>query len=367
MASQYRVLFAEFMSGDVWGELPVTDLSFSRVINAPGSASVKVPLWAFDWQALQPWRVLVYIQRGQQIMWGGPLVGFGVDLENEEATLNCLGLWEYYRHRLITYDAVFIQRDQGAIVKALLQDFADGTGQYPWNTGPQALSWDGSAATGVLRDRTYRGYERKGVGQAVEDMAGVRDGFDFRIDHYWFGSRIVNTFRLGPPSGVPADLVLEHGVTCDIPSFTVDGTAMVTEAAVTGGGEADDQLAAWWYNLPLEGDASRRIPRLSAVESRQDVTSVDTLTGYAQQIVSEGSTPVTIPAVRLYAHADPDPGDLQVGQQARVRARVGGRLVVNGGYKITEVSVKLTDGGEETTLALVPGEVFASVGSAAKP
>ncbi|MFJ7250754.1 hypothetical protein ACIQWA_39785 [Kitasatospora sp. NPDC098652] len=363
----YRVIYAEFMSGDIWGELAVTDLAFSRGISEPGSASVKVPLSLFDWSALKPWRVLVYIQRGQQIVWGGPLVAFSLDLESETAELHCLGLWEYYRHRQITYDAVFVQRDQGAIVQSLVQDFADGTGQYTWNTGPKALTFDASAATGILRDRTYRAYERKMVGQVVEDLSGVRDGFDFRIDHWWFGGRIVNAFKFGPPSGNPSDLVLEHGANCDIPSASVDGTSMVTEAVATGGGEAENQLAAWWYNLPAETEPGRRIPRLSAVQSRQDVIRADTLTAYAQQMVSEGSTPVTIPAVRLYPSAYPGPGDVLPGQQARVRARAGGRLVLDGTYKITGQSVKLTDGGEECTLSLVPGEVFASVGSAASP
>ncbi|MER5863782.1 hypothetical protein [Kitasatospora sp. NPDC002040] len=363
MTADYRVIFAEFLTGSIWGELPVSDLSYSLVANGSGPASVKVPLWAFDWSALAPWRVLVYIQRGEQILWGGPLVAYSVDLENEEATLNCLGLWAYYRRRLITYDAVFAQRDQGAIVKSLVQDFGDGTGQYPWNTGPRALQWDGSAVTGVLRDRAYRRYERKALGQAVEDLAGVQGGFDFGITFGWSGSRVMNVFRFGPAAGVPTDLALEHGANCDIPNYSVDGTNMVTEAVTTGGGEADDQLAAWWYNLPAE----LRAPRLSAVQSRQDVTTVDVLTGYSQQMISEGSTPVTIPGVRLYPDAYPGPGDLAVGQLVRVRARFGGRLVLDGAYKITEIAVKLTDAGEECTLSLVPGEVFASVGSAASP
>ncbi|MFI8263686.1 hypothetical protein [Streptomyces sp. NPDC085665] len=367
MAEQYRVIFAEFMSGDIWGELPVTDLSFSRVLNAPGSATFKISTSDFDWSALQPWRVLVYIQRGQQILWGGPLVAYSFDLGAEEATLNCVSLWAYYRRRLITYDAVFTQRDQGAIVKTLVQDFGDGNGQYAWNTGPKALTWDTSATTGVLRDRTYRAYERKGLGQVVEDLSGVSGGFDFWIDHYWFGSRIVNAFRFGSPSGSPTDLLLEHAANCDIPTVSVDGTNMVTEAVVTGGGEAENQLTAWWYNLPFEGDPSRRIPRLSAAQSRQDVITTATLTGYAQQMISEGSTPVVIPAVRLYPGRYPGPGDVQPGQQIRVRPRIGGRLVLNGLYKITELSVRLTDGGEETALSLVPVEVFASVGSAASP
>ncbi|MER5862209.1 hypothetical protein [Kitasatospora sp. NPDC002040] len=361
--AQYRVIFAEFLTGALWGELAVSELSYSLALNGPGSATVKIPLWAFDWSALSPWRTLVYVQRGEQILWGGPLVAFGVDLESEDAELNCAGLWAYYRRRLITYDSAFTQRDQGEIVKALVQDFGDGTGQYPWNSGPRALMWDGSTTTGVLRDRTYRKYERKALGQAVEDLAGVRNGFDFRIGFGWSGSRVANFFRLAPASGVPTDLVLEHGANCDIPSFSVDGTSMVTEAVTTGGGQADDQLAVWWYNLPAE----LRMPRLSAVQSRQDVTTVDVLTGYSQQMISEGSTPVVIPSVRLYPDSYPGPGDVQPGQLVRVRARVGGRLVLDRTYKITGVSVKLTDAGEETTLALVPEGVYASVGSAATP
>ncbi|MFE4514415.1 hypothetical protein ACFRMQ_09530 [Kitasatospora sp. NPDC056783] len=363
---EYRVIVAEFTSGDVWGELLPIDLSYSSEIKAKRSATVKIPLTGFDWSVLRPWRSLLYIQRGAQVTWGGPLVGSSLDLENETVELHCLGLWEYYRRRQITYDANFVQRDQGSIVQSLIQDFADGTGQYQWNTGPRALIFDGMA-TGVLRDRTYRAYERKAVGQVVEDLSGVRDGFDFRIDHWWSGNRIVNCMRLGPPSGIPTDLVLEHGVTCDIPRITVDGTNMATEAVVTGGGEAENQLTGWWYNLPAETDPSRRIPRLSAVQSRQDVILPSTLTAYAQQVIAEGSTPVVIPEVRLYPDSSPGPGDVLPGYQARVRARAGGRLVLDGDYMITGMTVRAADGGEDTTVSLVPGEVLERVGSAASP
>ncbi|MGX4737104.1 hypothetical protein [Kitasatospora griseola] len=360
--ADYRVIFAEFVSGDIWGELPFAELSYALEVNAPGAAALKIPLWAFDWQALQPWRVLVYIQRGQQVLWGGPLVAFTVDLENEDATLNALGLWAYYRRRMIGASVSYTQLDQGAITKALVTGFGDGTatGAAP---GPKSLTWDGSAVTGVVRDRTYSKYEYKGLGQAVEDLAGVRSGFDFGIYYGWSGGRIVNMFRFGPQAGEPTDLVLEHGANCSIPNVAVDGTSRTTEATVTGGGEGENQLAAVWVDLPAETDPSRRVPRLSAVQSRQDVTTSATLTGYAQQMIAEGSTPVVIPSVRLYPDTYPGPGDLRPGLLVRVRARVAGQLVLNGMYKVTAVSVRLGDGGEETTVTLVPAEVFASVGS----
>jgi hypothetical protein len=372
-ATDYRVTFVEFSTGVIWGELPVQTASFSRVLNAPGAASFKVPLSGeavrdLPWSSLTPWRVLMYVQRGQQILWGGPLVGYGVDLAAEEVTFNCQGLWAYYRRRLITKDATFAQQDQALIVRTLLKDFADGTGQYAWNTGPKALTFAETYTTGVKRDRTYRAYELKSVGAAVEDMAGVRDGFNFRIDYGWSGGRIVNTFTMMyPTTGDPTSLVLHHGGNCDVPSVTVDGANMVTESAASGAGSAETQLRAWWYDLAHETDPGRQIPRLSAVQSRSDVIDVATLTGYAQQAVSEGSVPVTIPTVRLHPGRFPGAGDVFLGQIVTIRADVADWPGMAADYKIMEIATTVSDSGEETTLSLAPVEVFANVGSAAQP
>ena len=372
-ATDYRVTFVEFSTGLIWGELPVQTAAFSRVINAPGAATFKVPLSGdavrdLPWSSLTPWRVLMYVQRGQQVLWGGPLVSYNVDLSAEEITFNCQGLWAYYRRRIITKDATFAQQDQALIVRTLLKDFADGTGQYAWNTGPKALTFAETYATGVKRDRVYRAYELKSVGAAVEDMAGVRDGFNFRIDHGWSGGRVVNTFTmLYPTSGDPTSLVLHHGGNCDVPAVSVDGSNMVTEAAATGAGSAETQLSTWWYDLAHETDPGRQIPRLSAVQSRSDVTDTATLAGYAQQAVSEGSVPVTIPTVRLHPDRFPSTGDLFVGQVVTVRADVADWPGMDASYKVMEIATQVSDQGEETTLSLAPVEVFSSVGSAAQP
>ncbi|MFF2543987.1 hypothetical protein ACFVUY_15630 [Kitasatospora sp. NPDC058063] len=363
----YRILFAEFVSGEVWGELPAAELSYTRILSAPGSAAVKLSFERFPWQALAPWRVLIYVQRGQQVLWSGPLVGYDVDLEAETVTLSAVGLWEYYRRRQITSTATYSQLDQGLIARRLVEDYADGTGAISWNTGPAALSWDGSEVTGVPRDRTYHAYERKFVGPVVEDLGAVRGGFGFRIDSGWLGGRLTNTVRFLPRDGEPTDLVLDHGSTCDVPRVTVDGTAMTTEAAVTGSGDGESQMVSWWYNLPAETDPSRRIPRLSSVESRQDVVDPGTLTEYARQTIAAGSAPITIPSVRLYPGDHPGPGDVQVGHQVRVRVPISGRSLVDGRYLVTEITVRVGDDGEETTLTLTPTEVYANVGSAATP
>ncbi|MER6364972.1 hypothetical protein [Kitasatospora sp. NPDC001527] len=365
--AQYRVLFVEFATGGVWGELPVSEVRCTSVASGVGAATLVTDLVSFPWSVLTPWRTLLYVQRGQQVIWGGPLLGFAVDLESGRVTLSAVGLWEYYRRRQITRTVTFTQLDQGLIARRLVEDYADGTGSIPWNTGPAALRWDGSEVTGVPRDRTYYAHERKGVGQAVEALGAVADGFGFRIDYGWLGGRITNTVHLYPPGGEPTDVVLEHGATATIPSLTVDGAAMATEAAVTGSGDAETQLVRWWYNLPAETDPSRRIPRLSVVESHQDVTVPDTLTGYARRLISAGAAAVTIPAVRLHPDTYPGPGDLRVGHQAQVRAAVAGHVLVDGTYMAAEVEIKADGTGEETTVRMVPEEAFADVGTPATP
>ncbi|MFD7591725.1 hypothetical protein ACFV6D_01660 [Kitasatospora sp. NPDC059812] len=367
---QYRILFAEFTSGDVWGELPALELNFSRVLNAPGEGSVKIPLTGpavrgLPWQALKPWRVLVYVQAGEQILWGGPLVTYAVDLSAETMTLNLQGLWTYYRHRFISEDRTFLARDQALIARDLIKDFGDGTGDLVRSSGPKALTFDETYLSGIVRDRSYWRYEWKAVGQAVEELSQVRGGFDFRIDHFWQSGRIANRFVFGLSTGDSTDFVLEHGANCAVPGVSSDGTAMTTEAIVTGAGDGADQLVSSWYDLLHETDASRRIPRLTSVQSRVDVTAPDTLTGYAQQMISEGSVPIVIPAVQLRPQTFPAVGDLQVGQLVTVRVRAGEWPGHDGRFKVTEIRHKVANTGTETELALTPGEVFASVGSPA--
>ncbi|MCX4687299.1 hypothetical protein OG401_23855 [Kitasatospora purpeofusca] len=368
MSSQYRVLFVEFISGAVWGELPVSDLSFSQTLNAPGAATVKVPLngaplRGMDWQVLQPWRVLIYVQRGRQVLWGGPLVSYGVDLAAEEMTLSCQGLWAYYRRRTITSDAVFVQQDQASIATYLLAHYGDGT-YGGAEVGPKALAWDASYATGVKRDRSYFRHEWKSVGKAVEDLAAVRDGFDFRITHGWGNGRIVNTFSMLYPTTISdTGVVLDHGGNCDVVSFSADGTNMTTEAISIGAGQAESQLVTWWYNPNLE----KLIPRLSGSESRSDVSEVGTLAAYAQRAIGVGAQPVVIPSVRLHPDRFPGVSDIAVGDVVEVRALVAQWPGMRGKYKVTEIQTSVADGGETTTLSLVPTEVFASVGSFAKP
>ncbi|MFJ9574323.1 hypothetical protein [Streptomyces bacillaris] len=408
----YRVLFVEFKTGTLWGELPASSLDFSRVLNAPGKATVTVPLAndplrGHDWSVISPWRLLIYVQRGQRIVFGGPLITWSVDLEREEMVLNCEGLWSYYRRRLINdlsgrwnpqswtrEGAAYVGWDQADIVYDLLRTQADrsydtgGTDKVERGTGPDALvfDWQGEQEpdpdgkvvkplpgkgvmppTGVARTRNYPWYEYKAVGEAVEQLAAVQRGFNFRIDHYWNGDRLVNHFRLMyPTSGEVTGLELEHGSNCEVTEVRGDGTNLVTQARATGAGEGLNTLIAHRADAEAEQPITSRTPRLETVESHVDVTEVATLNGYVERMLREGSKQVVIPSVRLRPDAFPGPDNVQVGQVIGLRVGTpwwpgnqGGEIRgERGAYLIAEIDTKVDGGGEETSLTLVPADLF---------
>ncbi|MFB7473160.1 hypothetical protein [Kitasatospora sp. NPDC056184] len=395
MSDQYRVLMAEFRSGVIWAELPVSELQFTTILNAPGSATFTLPLAGtplvgLPFSALSPWRTLIFVQRGRQILWGGPLITYRVDMEKEELQLSCEGLWSYYRRRVINWHYLATKRDELVIARELLMRFADGQGARldgqqpdqrwwdlgaPYGNGVGALTFDMNARSGVLRDRTYWRYEWRSVGEAVEQLAAIRSnpfsptpnipgGFDFRIDHRWEGTKIRNDFNfLVPVLGQESGIVLEHRANCDVVNISVDGTAMTTAATVTGAGEGHDQLVNWWYNRDLEEDPNRRIPRLYQVESHANVTEIDTINGYARKLISQGQTPITIPSVRLIPGLYPSVSDIRVGELVEVRAKTPNWPGLSGKYKVMQMSAKAGEGAEDVTLELCPAEVFTYVGT----
>ncbi|MGV9263161.1 hypothetical protein ACWDRR_00690 [Kitasatospora sp. NPDC003701] len=383
--TEYRVLLSEFKTGELIAEIPAESVSFHSILSRPGSAKVKVPLSArplegLDWSLVAPWRALVHIQRGERILWGGPLLTWDVDMDSETMTLDLVGLWEYYRRNIINrgFPGGGQGRDDGGyqaygvpqtvIARELIQYYADaprprdGSGGDYWaSNGPGALSftappmdWDDKR-----RDRSYMWYEWKSVGEAVEQLAAVIDGFDFRIDHDRMADgRVRNLFTFLPQGGTDTTFVLEHGANCNVSRITSDGAAMCTESAVNGSGEGWGQVKSWWNNGELETADGRRIPRLATVETHNSVSRPETLAAQAWRIQAVGAFPLVVPDVQLRPGGEVSVAELRVGHKVRVRARLENWPGVDAEYVVTELDTTVDGSGESTKLALVPVSAF---------
>ncbi|MCP3800203.1 hypothetical protein NLX83_13135 [Allokutzneria sp. A3M-2-11 16] len=353
------MLFQDVLSGYVHGELPFSDLSYTTVLNAPGSAKLTTDLDPgvshVTAQSLVPGAATaLYIERHGRIVWSGLLWDAAPDYTTSTLTLECEGWLSYFRRRHIHTSRQYIHWDQADIARDLLQH----AGTYGPSSRLGMIEY-GREMTGVARDRTYKESERKSIGEAVEQLADVIDGFDFAFRAEWSGpdaDELAVRFVIDyPRTGRDRDMSLVDGQNCSILSATVGGKSLSTFALASGAGDGDEQL---WTTSDRP---SLVHPRLEEVASYSDVKELPTLQGKADRIVRQGSHPVVLPKIELYPDALPGLDSIAVGDQVAVTGGYG-LVLIAGTWRVTEIAVSVDDAGaDDATLTVAPMEVFADV------
>lgn len=169
-------------------ELPLTDVTFTETLNGAGSFSATMPLAvdgatsattsasiaALLTSSTIPERTALYLYRGGTIRGGGIVWGRRRS-KGRPAQLSGAGFWSFFRSQHLRTTQTYSATDQLAIARSLVTVAQAVTGA---NIGVVT----GAEVSGVLRDRTYNSYELKQIGEAVEQLAAVDNGFDFAID-----------------------------------------------------------------------------------------------------------------------------------------------------------------------------------------
>ncbi|WP_410576637.1 hypothetical protein [Amycolatopsis sp. lyj-108] len=353
MTATYRVLFRDVLSGIIHGELPAEKFNYTNTLNAPGSASVTIALnptvaRVNTQTVIAGGATAVYIERSGRIVWSGLVWDASADFAAGTLELNCEGWLSYFRHRHYHATTAFTQVDQADIARSLLRH----AGNYGDGSRLGMIEY-GNEKTGIKRDRTYKESEHKSIGEAVEQLAAVINGFDFSFDTAWRDADLVTTFTVHYPAvGRFRAVTLEQGRNCDIPSATVGGKSVVTHAFALGSGDGADQV---WASA---GFPSKVFPRLEAVESFSDVKEYGTLKAKAEERIRIGSAPITLPSIALYPNSSPGLDDFALGDALTVRGG-SGLVPIDGMWRITELSVSVDESGaEQITLTAAPREVF---------
>lgn len=81
-------------SGAHLTRLPYTSCSWSDGLNSSGSMSASIDYSRTAvrqnlWELLRCWRVILAVQRGDQVMHAGPLTSYGWDAESRRLSLDC--------------------------------------------------------------------------------------------------------------------------------------------------------------------------------------------------------------------------------------------------------------------------------------
>lgn len=337
----YRYLVADLLTGTIKEEMPFSSVKFSHVLNRPGafSASIGLRHSKATRDVLDPGRTAIHIERDGVIVWSGILWTAKASIENASLELGGEGWWSYFRHRKIRTTKTYTAQDQLFIVRDLINYAQSITGG---NIGVVV----GSETSGVTRDRVYYHYERKNLGEAVEQLAEVQGGFDFAIDCAWSGGSVVKTLILSyPRRGRITDLTFQLGTNIQGLSQEVDATRQANLIDSIGSGEADAMLIA------TAADTSQltAYPLLEDVTSYKDISVSATLQAHAASDLAKQKRPVTRIPTLLAVQSNPDAGlgTYITGDSVQV---VGsdGWLTVSERMRIQVIDVAVDTNGKET-------------------
>ena len=342
----YRYLLVDVVNPTIrLAELPFESATYGHVLNAPGAfqgtMGLEQPpkLAAVLQEQLQLGQVSIWVERDGVIVFGGILWTSDADIDAGTITYAGEGWHSYFRRRVLRARKVYVQQDQVTIAKDLL-NYAQAFG------GGSIGVWTADAApSGVLRDRTYEAFERKNIGEAIEQLAAVENGFDFRYESQYdqvgnLGVRFLTSY---PPTGRHTEYVLEVGKQLSQLNIKTDATTLATNVDAVGAGEGDIKLLATVSDPGLLGV----YPMLDDVVSFTDVSEQPTLTAHARKRLQQGSSPVVIPEVEWDPSLEPIIGSFLTGDIVTVRGGAG-LAQVDGLFRITTVEVSVDDAGGET-------------------
>lgn len=376
--AHWSYLLADLRTNAITAEIPLTGVRISTKLGAAGSMS---GTWNISqsWSGGDPYgltrpaRTALYALRDGRPVYGG--IVWTSDCDNgESVALGSADWWSYFDHRRVvpllssanppvtevaSLDVAFTQVDQNDIARQLVTLAQSHSG------GDIGIVAD-AVNSGVLRDRTWHGYELADVGQALKQLSEVEGGPDIlftvaaNLDN---NGRPIRQMRIGNPhlgqTGSP--FVFESGANILSYRFPSDGTRMATRAYALGEGsergaiiaatEDNDTIANGW-------------PLLESDANYSTVTEAATLQAHAVADRYAGRLPVVLPTLtvtgdganRFGQRIWPAIGEYSPGDDALVAIRdrfFSQGLTVR--MRIVEVAISPGDDGvEQATLTMSP-------------
>lgn len=348
----------DLLTNDLIDELPFTTFSYADVINKQGGFEGTLPLEHPRATAgnLAPWRTAIYVDRDGVLLFGGILTDVSASLDGAGGTLRVggIGFFGFYKedrvtisgdggmtYEVLTDDALtFTAVDQFRIVQDLVEHGNSKTGQ------DFGLSVTWPALSGVTRTQTYLTTDRKCVGEAIEALAKVDDGFDFAVTVAWSGNAPAKELRLYyPRKGRELDIVFEAGKNIKLLSYSLSGAkqANYVDALGSGDGRAMKRQTSSDIN---DYYPSAVFPRLDAVSTFRDVSNDSTLLAHAEKERLTRRLPIETMRVAIQNSAEATAGAYTVGDDVYVRAEAG-YLQISDRYRIEELRVSYDENGNE--------------------
>lgn len=318
----YSYLITDLRDNSVISELPFTGVSYEKNLSKSGNADLSIII---NEETLEmnpnaftyPGRTGLYIFRNEQVMWGGVIFKRTYSSESRTLSLTCKSFEEYFYHIIQRKDINVKDIEQLDIARRIVTE----------NNAHKDLliSVDTTTKSGIRRERNMFTYEFKTVGEELERLASLINGFDWNVDvttdpnsgvikrdlNFYYperGKRQENT-----------DLIFEFPGA--IRSFTIsdDSENAANIVSGIGAGEGTEQLS--YTKTDQNQIVKHKFPRLEGTKSYKSVSELSTLKAHVDSELNKSLPPVTVIEVVLRGdgEGEHEVGTYEVGDWARFR------------------------------------------------
>lgn len=360
--AKYEYVVADLKTRTPLDEVPLTNVRWSKVLNGPGalSANIQYQHPKATRSNFEPGARALFVRRNGIVVWGGIIWTVRKEGGSPFLNIGAEGFWSYFRRRTIRHTLAFAGVDQFTIARDLVS-YAQGLplssgAVFPQPGGDMGID-PGAGLSGRTRDRTYHSYERKNLGEAIEQLAAVQDGFDFAVE---VTEPTENDFELRlqldhPRRGRRTNFTFEVGANVELLAWELDATRAENRVDALGAGEGDGMLIATAQDTNLLA----MYPLLDGVVAYKDVLVRATLTGHAVERLAALGRPLAVPKLVVRATPDSDIGAFIEGDEVLVRAD-DGFVKINGFYRIESFEVQVSEEGHESIgTTFIETEAFA--------
>ena len=323
MDALYRAVFVDLRSDKAIDILPVQDVEYDDYIGKTGSlgATLLVPnrRMAERIRQIEEGRTAVYLERGDEVCWGGivwTLTPTSDERGNITVPIQAATFDSYAAHRYIRTDLSFTNRDELDIVRELWQYMQLSPG------GAIGVDYDPSTS-GVTRTVSYRDGDEVLVEEAINGLAAMAPGFEYRVVVYRDPATGRRARRL--QLGAPRIRVGSEVVMLDLPgevlsySFPRDATRGGSTARARGGTPGSESRPVISDEQVAQDLIDSGYPRLDTASDHSDITDKAALESLARAELQKLRGPVVIPSVRIRIDSRTTPALLGMTVRLRIR------------------------------------------------
>ena len=320
----YTFLGCDLLTDEIIYELPMSECKWGKSLGGTGDFSGSVALGAPEYDdaeiiaATETNKTSLYIDRDGQIVWAGQIWGRKYDSESGKFNINAVEFFSYFTKRFLRVNSKTLfaieNVDQFDIMRAFVNYVQSESG------GNLGIVMD-ATDSGVLRDREWKGFERKEIAEAMSQLSEVRNGFDFEIGGRYNTFGVPEKFlglyypRRGRPS-LTSELVFDYPGTIRKYEFDEDGTKQAVRTDAIGEGEGPDMKIETWMESHLLDEG---YPLLDQVVDYKDVKRRPTLLSHARGDGELRQYPATTLTLKVDSLTYPQFGDWTLGDNAVIQ------------------------------------------------